>query len=304
MVNFKMQVLVEKNKNVERIYDSNRKSWKFITSQVGVNEKLSAVKDTLTKFGLLKNEIKVYLYLVNAGEKKAGEVAEAISLHRTETYRILRDLEKKGVICSFFEKPLKFFALPLDRVIDILVNTQKMKIKLLEKEKEPIVKLWLSIPRHDVKTTKKQLFQILQGKQQVAIKADELLNKTEKEIQIYIPDNYLDQLYYSNFVDNLEKKQKRLDITLVVERTLKNIFIMGKILWLKGKYKMVDIKKLPCFMIFDRKEILLIFQEADDKKEGYVQKKDRTKAIWTNYDAFIWMQQMLFSNLLEKGQKM
>ena len=139
----------------------------------------------MSRFGLLKNEIKVYLYLARAGEKKAGEIAEAISLHRTETYRILRDLEKKGILFSVFEKPLKFTAVPLDKAIDLLVDAQKMKIKLLEKEKANLVELWLSMPQPKMEKTKKELFQMLEGEQQVVLKADELLERTEKEFQIF-----------------------------------------------------------------------------------------------------------------------
>ena len=68
------------------------------------NKQLTTIEETLSRFGLLKNEIKVYLHLARAGEKKAGEIAEAISLHRTETYRILRDLEKKGIVFSAFSR--------------------------------------------------------------------------------------------------------------------------------------------------------------------------------------------------------
>ena len=125
---------MEKNSDLIKICDDESATCKFIKRDKGVNKQLGTIEETLAKFGLLKNEIKVYLYLARMGEKKAGEIAEAISLHRTETYRILRDLEKKGIIFSVFEKPLKFTAVPLDKAIDLLVDVQKLKIKLLEKE--------------------------------------------------------------------------------------------------------------------------------------------------------------------------
>jgi sugar-specific transcriptional regulator TrmB len=75
------------------------------------------IEETLARFGLIRNEIRVYLHLARSGERKASEIAEAISLHRTETYRILRDLEKKGLVYSAFEKPLKFTGVPLEKAI-------------------------------------------------------------------------------------------------------------------------------------------------------------------------------------------
>ena len=111
-----------------KVYNKQTEAWKLVKKDQSYNKQLSTIEETLSRFGLLKNEIKVYLHLARAGEMKAGEIAEAISLHRTETYRILRDLEKRGIVFSIFEKPLKFTAVPLDKAIDLLVDAQKIKI--------------------------------------------------------------------------------------------------------------------------------------------------------------------------------
>jgi sugar-specific transcriptional regulator TrmB len=297
-----MELAMEKAADLIRIHDEKSEAWKFVKRDKNFTKQLSTIEDTLSRFGLLKNEIKVYLYLARSGEKKASEIAEAISLHRTETYRILRDLEKKGILFSVFEKPLKFTAVPLDKAIDLLVDAQKMRIKLLEKEKANLVELWLSIPQLRVENAKKELFQMLQGEQQVALKADELLKKTEKEIQIFVPGDYLAQLYYSDFTDKLKKKLGKLDITLLVENSSKSVFFMEQIQWPKHKYSMVKTQNLPCFMISDRKELLIAFQEGNSSKQAGEKKKDRTAAIWTNYNAFVWTLQMLFSKLVETGK--
>jgi sugar-specific transcriptional regulator TrmB len=295
-----MELTMEKPKDLIKVYDEKNESWKFVKKDQSFTKQLSTIEETLSRFGLLKNEIKVYLYLARSGEKKASEIAEAISLHRTETYRILRDLEKKGILFSVFEKPLKFTAVPLDKAIDLLVDAQKMRIKLLEKEKESLVELWLSIPQPRVEKEKKELFQMLQGEQQVALKADELLGKAKKEFQIFVPDYYLAQLYYTDFTDKLKTKLDKLDITLLIENSPKSAFFIKKIQWPTHKYRMVKAQNLPCFMISDRKELLIAFHETHGKQAGD-RKKDRTAAIWTNYAAFVWTLQILFSKLLETG---
>lgn len=297
-----MELAMEKPNDVIKVYDEKHETWKFVKKDKSFTKQLSTIEETLSRFGLLKNEIKVYLYLARAGEKKASEIAEAISLHRTETYRILRDLEKKGILFSVFEKPLKFTAVPLDKAIDLLVDAQKMKIKLLEKEKANLVELWLSIPHPKMEKAKKELFQMLQGEQQVALKADELLKRTEKEMQIFAPDDYLAQLYYSDFTDKLKKKLDKLDITLLIENSPKSIFFMEQIQWPKHQYHMVETQNLPCFIISDRKELLIAFHEDNNSEQNSDKKKDRTTAIWTNYSAFVWILQMLFSKLMETGR--
>ena len=296
-----MELAMEKPNDLIKIYDKKGAAWKIIKKDKGFTKQLSTIEENLSRFGLLKNEIKVYLYLARSGEKKASEIAEAISLHRTETYRILRDLEKKGILFSVFEKPLKFTAVPLDKAIDLLVNAQKMRIKLLEKEKEGLVELWLSIPQQHVEKEKKELFQMLQGEQQVALKAAELLERTKKEIQIFAPEYYLSQLYYTDFTDKMKKKLGKIDITLLIEKSPKSAFFMEQLQWLKEKCCMVKTQNLPCFMISDQKELLIAFHKTHNRQASN-KKKDKTAAIWTNYKAFIWTLQMLFSKLQETGK--
>jgi HTH-type transcriptional regulator, sugar sensing transcriptional regulator len=293
-----MELAVEtQNADLIRVYDGKSDSVKFVKRDKGFGKQITAIEETLTRFGLLKNEIKVYLYLARVGQKKAGEIAEAISLHRTETYRILRDLERKGILFSVFEKPLKFTAVPLDKAIDLLVDAQKMRIKLLEKEKANVVELWLSMPQVKMEKAKKELFQMLEGEQQVILKAEELLEKTEKEFQIFAPSEYLSQLYYSDFTDKLKKHQDKLEITLLTENSPKSSFFLEQMELPKTQTGTVEAENMPCFMISDHKELLIAFHENDNVNEDGEKKKFKTAAIWTNYNAFIWTLQMLFTKL-------
>ncbi|MGD0645973.1 MAG: helix-turn-helix domain-containing protein [Candidatus Bathyarchaeia archaeon] len=280
-----------------KVYDKQNDAWKLVKKDQTYNKQISTIEETLSRFGLLKNEIKVYLHLARAGEKKAGEIAEEISLHRTETYRILRDLEKRGIVFSIFEKPLKFTAVPLDKAIDLLVDAQKIKIKLLEQEKTSLVELWSSMPQLKVTDTKKELFQMLDGEQQVLMKANELLERTEKEFQVFASADYLAQLYYSDFSDKLKKQAGKVNVTLVTDNSLKSAYFLGQLQWLSKSHRIIDDQSLPCFMISDNKEVLIAFHERDAANGEDAKKKCRTAALWTNYNAFVKVLVMLFSKL-------
>jgi sugar-specific transcriptional regulator TrmB len=296
-----MELAFEKTPNIIKVNDND--TLKLIKRDKGFTKQISTIEETLSKYGLLKNEIKVYLYLARAGEKKAGEIAEAISLHRTETYRILRDLEKKGILFSVFEKPLKFTAVTLDKAIDLLVDAQKMKIRQLEKDKITLVEMWMSLPQQKTEAVKKELFQMLQGEQQVILKAEELLEKTTSEFQIFVPDDYLSQLYYSDFTEALREKLGQIDIKLLTQDSSKAAFFIEQMEWPAQKSQTVQTQNLPCFMISDKRELLIAFHESDSSAETGDKKKDKTSAIWTNYNAFVWTLQMLFSKLQETGRQ-
>jgi len=294
-VNPKMALVME-NAELVKVYNKQTDAWKVVKKDQAFTKQISTIEETLSRFGLLKNEIKVYLHLARAGEKKAGEIAEAISLHRTETYRILRDLEKKGIVFSIFEKPLKFTAVPLDKAIDLLVDAQKIRIKLLEQEKSSIVELWASMPQPKISDAKKELFQMLEGEQQVLMKANELLEKTEKEFQVFASADYLSQLYYSDFSDKLKRQANKLKVTLVTDNSPKSAYFMGQLQWLTGSTRITDDQNLPCFMISDNKEVLIAFHEKEASDED-AKKKFKTAAIWTNYSAFIKVLHTLFSKM-------
>jgi HTH-type transcriptional regulator, sugar sensing transcriptional regulator len=291
-----MELAMEKAELV-KVYNNQNDSWKLVKKDQSYDKQLTAIEETLARFGLLKNEIKVYLHLARAGEKKAGEIAEAIALHRTETYRILRDLEKKGIVFSIFEKPLKFTAVALDKAIDLLVDAQKIKIKMLEQEKSSLVELWKSMPQPKMQSEKKELFQMLEGEQQVIMKANELLEKTENKFQIFASADYLSQLYYSDFSDNLKTQNGKVQVSLITDDTMKSAYFLKQLPWLGTPRKIGDVQELPCFMISDDNEVLIAFHERDVSEDDDLKRKFRTAAIWTNYSALVKTLQMLFSNL-------
>ncbi|MGB8779997.1 MAG: helix-turn-helix domain-containing protein [Candidatus Bathyarchaeia archaeon] len=297
-----MKLALEQTDDLVRVYDDKSEVWKFIKRDKGVSGQLMMIEETLSRYGLLKNEIRVYLYLARFGERKAGEVAESISLHRTETYRILRDLEKKGIVFSVFEKPLKFTAVPLDKAIDLLIEAEKMKIQLLEKEKAGLVNIWQSMPQPKVEKVKKQIFQILEGGQQILLKANELLERSKNEFQIFVPSDYLSQLYHGDFTDKLAKHLSKLNVTLLTENSPKSKFFLEQMKWPQQNYRIVDAEDLPCFMISDRKELLIAVEENDVSGEDSDKKKSKTVALWTNYNAFVLTLQTLLSKLLETGK--
>lgn len=286
--------------NVVKVYNKQTDGYKVIKKDQQITKQLLTIEETLSKFGLLKNEIRVYLYLARSGEKKAGEIAEAIALHRTETYRILRDLEKKGIVFSIFEKPLKFTAVPLDKAIDLLVDAQKIKIKQLEQEKPSLVELWRSMPQAKQETAKKELFQMLEGDQQVLMKANELLERAEHSFQIYATSEYLSDLYYNDFSDKLKAQADKVTVTVVTDTSLKSAYFLGEMSWLSNQYRVPDKQNLPCFMIADNKEVLITFHERNDDDSDDVKKKYRTAAIWTNYKALVNTLETLFAKLTEQ----
>jgi sugar-specific transcriptional regulator TrmB len=291
---------VEKTEELVRMYDETTGAWKFVKKDKGPLKDVEIIEHTLLKLGLSKNEVRAYLYLARYGERKASEISEALCLHRTETYRILRDLEKRGMVSSVFEKPLKFIATPFEKAMDLLIEAKKLKIKLLERKKKAILDVWLTLPRPNITPERKEVFQILEGEEQIDLKADEILGNTKKELLVFAPEDDLSRLYYSGFLDKLEKSaRKNICIMLLTNHSSKSRFFVDKTK-LDARYSASKIEELPSFIVADQEHLLLSIRKTDvNSNDDSRVRHGKIAALWTNYAAFIKALGKLFTELWE-----
>jgi len=293
-----METLASKPETVVRLYDEKAGLYKFVMKDKGPLKSLEAIENALHKLGLSKNEIRVYIYLARSGMLKASEISEVISLHRTETYRILRDLEKMGLVSSVFEKPLKFVATPFEKTLDLLIRSKKLKLELLERKKKDLVDLWFSLPQPEVEFVKREVFQVLEGEEQINLKSEEILEKTKKEIWVYVSDSDISRFYHSGFLDKLERIAKKdLTVRLLTNNSPKSSFFVKKL-------KLNDVKcltmypdDLSSFIIVDQEQLLFLINRNNGQNGDLEEKKERLAALWTNYEAFTKALGALFTEL-------
>jgi len=294
-----METLTAKLDDVVRLQDDKTGVWKFVRKDKGPFKSLEMIDNTLRKLGLSKNQIRVYLHLARSGVRKASEVSEAISLHRTETYRILRDLAKIGLVSSVFEKPLKFVATPFDKSLDILIKARRLKLELLERSKKDLVDVWFSLPQPEVASEMKEVFQVLEGEEQINLKAEEILEETKREIYVFAADSDFARLYHSGFLDKLEKVTKKsVNIRLLTNNSPKSCFFAGKLRLDGVKCAPLNGDDLPSFLISDREQVLFSIKTQNGKRDDDTEEGNgRVSALWTNYESFIKALRALFLEL-------
>ena len=282
--------------------DESVDTWKSIRKEKKSPKSIAIIENTLRTLGLSKNEVQVYLYLALYKERKASEISEALNLHRTNTYQILRDLEKKGLVLSVFEKPLKFIAIPFDRAIDTLIETKKLRIRRLEKKKKNLVNLWLSIPRPEIEEQRKEIFQILEGEEQIDLKATEIIQNARRVINVFASEEDLSCFYNSGFMEILEKLPKNLDIKLLTNSSPKSRFFTEKIRLHNKRYMSADNDAIPTFILVDQTQLILMIRRIIEKK-GKKTARSRISALLTNYEAFVTALGALFAELWNNKTK-
>ncbi len=292
-----METIVGHPQQVVKLLDEKTGVWKFVRKDKGPIKSIALVEGMLQRLGLSKNEIRVYVYLARSRERKASEISEALSLHRTETYRILRDLEKKGLVASVFEKPLKFIATPFARAVEALLEAKKFRIRRLEMEKADLIRIWQSLPQPEVKQKRKEVFQILEGEEQIDFKANEIIQHARGEICVFASEEDLARLYHSGFVDQLERLvQKGSECKFLTDGSPKSRFFAERMDMPRIKSVQSGVDHLPTFVLADQEQLLLIIRKnvetaAEKAKQGAV------SALWTNYSAFVSALDRLFVEL-------
>jgi sugar-specific transcriptional regulator TrmB len=142
------------------------------------------------------------------------------------------------------------------------------------------------------------VFQILEGEEQIGLKADEILEKAKKELLVFAPEGDLSRFYYSGFLDKLEKSAKKnMGVMLLTNHSSKSRFFVDRTK-LNAKYSTSKIEDLPCFIIADQEHLLLsIRKTGDNSNEDASARHGRIAALWTNYGAFTKILGKLFTEL-------
>lgn len=295
-------LLTESPERVAKLYDENTGAWKFVRKDRGPTKSVQLIENMLQKLGLSKNEIRVYVFLARSEERKASEISEALNLHRTETYRILRDLEKKGLVSSVFEKPLKFIATSFKQAIGTLIEAKKLRIRHLENKKDQLFEIWASLPKPEERQRRKEVFQILEGEEQIDLKANEIAQLANKEIDVLASEEDISRLYHSGFIDTLEAIAKNINVRFLTNESTKGRFFVSKIDMSNMKYSLSKVQKTPTFILVDQEQLLFTIRK-NTQGQNNKGKREKIAALWTNYDAFVKALNRLFFELWKPEKK-
>src|SRR4051812_24931897 len=106
------------------------------------------IKKSLEKLGLNKNQIIVYLKLLEIGKSQAGPIIKAAELHRMQVYEAFEELKNQGLVTIAQEKNVQFFeaADPNN-----LVEAQRQKLDLAQLTSKELLESFTNIPQLEIK---------------------------------------------------------------------------------------------------------------------------------------------------------
>ncbi len=246
------------------------------------------VQAELLQYGLTSNQSKVFIFLGKYGAKTAPEVCKALKLPRTETYHLLSALQNKGVVSATFQHPIQFTALSLEKAIWILVNSEKERVKSLEKMEKNLSELWENIPAFDsIHDEVEEKFQMLQGTNQIHSKITEMTDSYNDEFLILGSEKDYLKLYHGDFLESFIKSKQQFRLLSACSEKTNYIFDDLERKNIKKLNK--DIENHLCFILKDNGEMLFFTKNANSTEELF--------AMWTNSKSLVYSMKLLFESL-------
>jgi sugar-specific transcriptional regulator TrmB len=250
---------------------------------------LKSIDQALSRFKLSKNEVRVYLYLARFGAHKAQSVAEALGVHRTEAYKILRRLEAQGLICRVMERPMKFVAVPFEKVLDNLIEERRQRVHQMEQRKAELLRIWQSLPEPENIQQTKETFQVLEGKRHISVRLNELLTGCKETFDMVVSDSNLIWLYNTPFLDELDElvKNAGIKVRLLTNYSPTSSYVLDQIEIGDGDFAYLKKYEMPGYFVKDGEEMILLM--ANDQTNLY--------GMWTNYGNIVESYKILFELL-------
>jgi sugar-specific transcriptional regulator TrmB len=251
---------------------------------------LKEINTALLRLRLSKNEVKIYLFLARHGAQKAQKIAESLGVPRTEAYKILRELENKGIVFRILERPMKFMVAPFEKILEEDIEERRQKIHKLEKKKDELLNLWQTLPKtHDSEDVKETL-QIIEGKRQISARIAKTLRGTSRQIRVVVSDRHLVWLFNSTFFEELNEKGE-IEARILTDYSQTSTFVMEQVEMTSCDFAFLHTKGQPSFIVSDAGTLILLMENSDEK----------FSAMETNYTSMLTSYTALF-DLLWKNQ--
>ncbi len=260
----------------------------------------SGLISELQKLDLTLNEARILLFLMTHGNSTASDVSRHTGIQRTETYNYISTLLSKGVVFSTFDRPQKYYALPIQEVIDCLVQTKQNALQAIAEKKKGYQEMVEAIVSSTVvlDSDKKESYQIVMGENSINSKIKRMLADAKEEVTILVTDRNLVNFYHAEITDQmiqLTRKGIRVKLRTPCKNATDYITAEGEEggkggpspISLKTTAKVVPVN----FVLVDNKDIILLLESNSFKKSELC-------GFYTNNLSMISVFRFIFDNLI------
>ena len=243
----------------------------------------------LQKLDLTLNESRILVYLMTHGHSSASDISRYTGIQRTETYNYISGLLSKGIVFSTFDRPQKYYSMPLEEVVDCLLQSKRNALEAFEGKKKEYLSMFNALVGHKmIRQEDKQRYNVVMGENAVNAKIGRMLADTKDEALVMLTDRNMVNFYHAGITDQLmELTTKGVYVKLRTPCKNPEEYMVNK-----GKQLLCNTisKAVPAsFVLVDGKEIIVIL-------EGQSTKKSEVCGFYTNNASLVSVFKFLFDN--------
>ncbi len=254
---------------------------------------VSDIVSELQEYGLTRNEARVLVFLAKTGPSKASDVARAVQINRTETYRTIRNLQRRGLVEATLERPVRFQSVPFDKCLRILIDERKAKLRILEQRGENLRRQFEDVRVQPV-SLEVERFQVVEGRLRIEQRLYSMYSQAQKSVMTVLSPSEVIRGDTSDLFDLLGDAAKngvRVRVITAINQT--NLEIVDK---LRSSIDMrhldLKAKPIPRVSIIDDNEALFEITTADETPTV-----GEEVALWINSHAFVRNLQAYFEEM-------
>ena len=110
---------------------------------------LERMLDMLVSLGLSRTEAQAYFFLAKRGPSSGKELASALKITKQQLYHSLKRLRAKGMVNATHTRTAQFFAVSLEKVLELYMKTMIEQAKALQATREELLITWRSLLEKD-----------------------------------------------------------------------------------------------------------------------------------------------------------
>jgi sugar-specific transcriptional regulator TrmB len=107
------------------------------------------IKKALEWFNLSPVEFDVFIFLSKTGCSSAETLSSNLGITKKRLYPVLKKLEAKGIVTSYFAHVRLFSAITFGALLDQVINSDVEKTKIIEETKKEAIDNWRGLIKND-----------------------------------------------------------------------------------------------------------------------------------------------------------
>lgn len=244
--------------------------------------------------GLGEKEARAYVALARLGTSGAAQVAEAADLKRPDAYRVLEDLQARGLVDATVERPKRFTAVPGDRAVAVLRGEREAALAAVDRQKDSLLAGLAKVGK-PVEEGGDLRFKILQDERQLVGQAARAVDGAKKEVLYAASSRGLRLLEEDDVraaLDRARSRGVRVRVVADVEAANRDVA--------EGLAKVADVRHAPVprglrFLVVD--DGLLAFVTADPLPASGA----KETALWLGASDLVNSERTHFAALWKEG---